>query len=154
MSSRYSLAPSNVKQVREGRSQRARVDEDVRRLSHSGRVREDSKQSLSNSSLVNVERQVTIASAEMYPESGISLSSRWTRLVADKSSLGNPGNGMYFRLSFRSRGADAPKNESGMTDDAIISVCKILRSVSIGNGFCISDRAFSHSGLEILQISM
>jgi hypothetical protein len=60
----------NVKRVREGR--RARVDEDVRRLSHSRRGRGDSKQSMRNSSLVNVERHVTIASAGMYPESGIS----------------------------------------------------------------------------------
>jgi len=37
-----------------------------------------------------------------------------TRPVADESSIGNPGNGMRFKLRYFKRGADPPKNESGM----------------------------------------
>ena len=72
MSSRYSLAPLNVKQVREGRSWRACVDEDVGRLSYSGGGRGDANQSVSDSSLVDVVMQVTIASGAKNPESGMS----------------------------------------------------------------------------------
>src|SRR6266852_4335675 len=152
MSSRDSLTALSVKQVREGR--RLRVDDDARRLSDSGRGRGDWKQRLSDSSLVNVDRQVAIASAEMYPELGIRESLRWTRSVADKSRFGKPGNGMYSRISFRSRGAYPPKKESGMTDAILSSLYRILRSVSIGNGFCIRGRVFSHSELEISQIAI
>jgi hypothetical protein len=88
MFSKYWPFPLNVNQVREGS---VRVDEDVGRLSNLLRGR-CWKRSMSDSSFVNVERQVTISSAEMYLESGISSNSRWTRSTADKSSFSNPGN--------------------------------------------------------------
>src|SRR6266852_2946398 len=106
-----------------------------------GRDRGDSNISESSSSLVNVERQRTIASGEMYPEWGI-----LTRPVADKSSLGNPGK--RTRLNRRScrRGADPPKNDSGTTEGVSSSNAslQIVNSVNSGNGCCIAAKASSN----------
>ena len=63
--------------------------------------------------------------------------------MEDKSSLGNPGNGMECRASVRRRGADPPKNESGWTG---ISTPKNRRPVSSGNGCCIAAKTFSDPG--------
>jgi hypothetical protein len=65
-SSRYSLTPLNRKLVRSGRIEC--VIGGGRRLSLSGRDREDRNSRERLSRLVNTERQVAIASGEMYPE--------------------------------------------------------------------------------------
>ena len=44
-----------------------------------------------------------------------------TRWVADNTSFDNPGNGNPNKVKFRRRGADPPKNESGMTGG--VSLC-------------------------------
>jgi len=68
--------------------------------------------------------------------------------MAYESNRGNPGNGMRVMQSDRSRGADPPKKEFGMT--GIVSSSDIRsRRVSAGNGSCIVPKAFSHSKLEI-----
>ena len=70
-SSKYSLAPLKIIVLRSVRIER--VIGGGRRLSLSGRDREDRNVSESESRLVNTVRQVAIASGEMYPdpESGI-----------------------------------------------------------------------------------
>src|SRR5216683_2500044 len=73
-----------------------------------------------------------------------------TRSVADKSSLGNAGNGMPPKLRRCSRGADLPKNESEMTGD-ILSFDQISKCVSAGNGSCITAANVSMSEHETMR---
>ena len=82
----------------------------------------------------------------MYPEWRISRKVRPTRSVADKSSFGNPGNGIPCNLRFRRRKADPPKNESGTAGTAP-HLGWSDRSVSSGNGCCIAAKIISKSEL-------
>ena len=91
----------------------------------------------STSSIVNVDRLATIVSGEMYPEWGILERERRTRLVVDRSSFPNPGNGMPVRENIRKLGAYPPKNESESTG-ALSSFDERVRSVSAGNDFIAS----------------
>jgi hypothetical protein len=64
-----------------------------------------------------MERQMAVASGEMYPSGGILTRQRVTRCVVDESSLGSPGNDineMPSKRKNRRSGADPPKNESGI----------------------------------------
>jgi hypothetical protein len=56
-----------------------------------------------------MERQMAIASGEMYPSGGILTRQRVTRCVVDKSSLGSPGNEMPSKRKNRRSGADPPR---------------------------------------------
>src|SRR6267154_38976 len=136
-SSRYSLAPLNLKRARAGRTQR--VGGGRRRVCLSGRGRGDSKSRNSLSRRVNAEKPVTIASGEMYPEGGIVERESSARLGADKRSFGIPGNGTYSKISDRRLGADPPKNESGRVGNtgSCSSFDATSKYVSFGNGSCI-----------------
>jgi hypothetical protein len=79
----------------------------------------------------------------MYPESGIFTSQRLTRWVADKSSVGNPGNEMPSKERYRRRGADPPKNELGKTDMYGKPSIDRDSAASSGNGTCIAVPSFS-----------
>ncbi len=140
-SSKYSLAPLNVIVLRSGRIER--VIGGGRWLSLSGRDREDENPRERVSRLVNRERHVAIASGEMYPEGGMPESSSRTRQVADKSNFGNPENKVQSNVKDRRRGADPPRNESGMTG-SVSSSGKSRRSVNSGNGTCITARNSSN----------
>ena len=98
-------------------------------------------------SLVNVDRVVMISSGEMIPDFGICQRSQATRSVADKSSFPNAGNGngMPLKSSDRRRGADPPRNESGMTG-ALSSFETSVRSVNSWNRFFIAADFKSESG--------
>ncbi len=111
------------------------------------RLEEDNwNSSQSDLSVVNVERSVTIASGEMYPERGMPQRERWTRSVADKSSLGKLGNGIRSNESDRRRGANPPRNKSGTTG-SVISFDTRSRYASAGNGSCSTAKTFSISEL-------
>jgi hypothetical protein len=66
------------------------------------------------------------------------------RSVADKRSFGNPGNRMPSNSRSFRRGADPPKNESGMT--VAVSNEKSARCLSTGKGFCIAIETSSKWG--------
>jgi hypothetical protein len=90
-----------------------------------------------------MERQVVIASGEMYPEWGTLESQRRTRWVADKRRFGNPGNGTAHRTTDRRRGADPPKNERGRTGTYDESINDSHRNASSGNGTSIAVQKIS-----------
>jgi hypothetical protein len=72
-----------------------------------------------------------------------------TRLVADDSIAGSPGNETFSKERYRRSGADPPRNESGMRErDAVRPYNERLRDVNTGNGSCIMDRSDSSSELE------
>jgi hypothetical protein len=71
-----------------------RVGGGERRGSRIGKDSGDSNSRMSVSSLVNAEKHEAIASGEIYPEWEILKSRRSVRRVAEKTSFGNPGDGM------------------------------------------------------------
>src|SRR5579863_5191892 len=144
-SSKYSVTPLNTRRERVGRIVRACGSRVC--LALSGRDQGDRKSRESDSSRVRADRQVTIASGEMYPECGMFQSQRLTRWGADKSSFGNAGNAMFPNQSLRRCGTDPPKNESEIT--GAISPCdQSIKSLSAGNGTCIPAASLPHTGLE------
>ena len=66
--------------------------------------------------------------------------------VADRSSFGNPGNGMECKVRDHRRGADPPKNESGMTG-GVSPYDQSCRSINSGNGTCIDAKTSSNCQL-------
>ena len=121
------------------------------RLAGSGGDRGELNSSIRDSSLVIVVRAVDIASAEMYPESGIFQRVSVTRPLADKRSLVIDGNGMLLNESSRRCGADPPKNESGRTD-ATLGFAQTSRCVSSGNGFCIAAANLSQHPMIFISV--
>ena len=97
--------------------------------------------------MVNVARQVAIASDEIFPQTGISQSARSMRRGADKSSLGNAGNAIFCMKAIFRDGADPPKNVSGRTSSGDIFEAR-TRDVSAGNGACILVANLSYSGID------
>src|SRR6266403_5250171 len=70
--------------------------------------------------------------------------------MADERSFGNSGNGMPSNQTVFRRGADPPKNESGMTG-SVSALDLSDRYVISGNGTCIAAQTFSHG--ELLRYS-
>ena len=99
------------------------------------------------SSLVNADRAATIPITPIYPERrGIFKRESWTRSLADdETSLGNPRNGMESTVSDRRRGANPAKNDLGMIRPGSFVDDMRSKSVSAGNGSCISKRMVSRS---------
>jgi hypothetical protein len=150
--SKYSPAPRNRREVRAGRTERVSgggcwlVECVINRASWNSRA--------SSLSLVNVDRQATISSGEMYPEYGIRSRRSVTRSVADKSSFCGAGNEMPCKSSDRRRGVNPPRNESGRTGGHLSSAEESSRDVSAGNGFFIASYLFdSEFGMSQMLIS-
>jgi len=70
--------------------------------------------------------------------------------MADKSSFGNPGNGIRSNSRCRRYGADPPKKESGTTG-ADLSDVRSCRFDIPGNGFCIAAETLSNCQLASSQ---
>jgi hypothetical protein len=103
-------------------------------------------------SFVNVDRAVTIASGEMYPELGILQRPRSTRSLVDKSSFPTVGNEIPTKQSDRNDGVDPTMNESGRTGASSGSLNdQILSFVRASNGFFIAANFFN-SGSGILHM--